>query len=92
VRIDYDERENPVAFKLVFKKTEMLLEASDQSSCRHWVKSIERGEHAEEKFRSRLLMYILRMEEVGSHKALQTVCSTTTIGGQCFQCWGLHRG
>jgi len=84
VRIDYDERENPVAFKLVFKKTEMLLEAPDQSSCRHWVKIIERGEHAEEKFRCRLSIHVLRMEEVGSNKALPTVCCTTTTRRQHF--------
>ncbi|XP_065898551.1 1-phosphatidylinositol 4,5-bisphosphate phosphodiesterase delta-4-like isoform X2 [Dysidea avara] len=41
VRIDYDETANPVAFKLVFKRTEMLLEAPDQSACKLWVKSIK---------------------------------------------------
>ncbi|XP_065898553.1 1-phosphatidylinositol 4,5-bisphosphate phosphodiesterase delta-4-like [Dysidea avara] len=42
VRIDYDEAVNPVAFKLVFKRTEMLLEAPDQSTCKHWVNCITR--------------------------------------------------
>ena len=44
VRIDYDETVNPIGFKLVFKKTEMLLEASDQSTCKAWAKYIEKGE------------------------------------------------
>jgi len=43
VRIDYDENANPVAFKLVFKRTEMLLEAPDQSTCKQWVKCITIG-------------------------------------------------
>jgi len=43
VRIDYDETANPVAFKLVLRKTEMLLEAPNEQACIHWMKCIERG-------------------------------------------------
>jgi len=43
VRIDYDETANPVAFKLVLRKTEILLEAPNEQACIHWMKCIERG-------------------------------------------------
>jgi len=42
-RIDYEENANPVGFKLVFKKSEMLLEARHQESCKQWVDKITEG-------------------------------------------------
>lgn len=43
--IVYEEEKNPKprVFKLVFQKSEMLLEASDEHNCILWVNAIKRG-------------------------------------------------
>ena len=41
--IVYNAEENCRAFKLQFCKSEILLEANDESDCKLWVKSIKRG-------------------------------------------------
>lgn len=43
--IIYEKDQNPLAFKLVFQKTEMLLEASSEQDCELWVDAITRGMH-----------------------------------------------
>ena len=39
----YDKDQNPLAFMLMFQKTEMLLEASDEGDCILWVNAIKKG-------------------------------------------------
>ena len=41
--IVYDKDQNPLAFKLTFQKTEILLEASDEGECILWVNAIKKG-------------------------------------------------
>lgn len=43
--IVYNKDQNPLAFKLIFQKTEMLLEASDEGDCILWVNAIKKGMH-----------------------------------------------
>ena len=43
VDIVYKEKENPVAFKLEFMKSEILLEALNKRDCELWVKTITKG-------------------------------------------------
>ena len=43
VDIVYNEEENPVAFKLQFQKSEILLEAGNKRDCELWVKTITKG-------------------------------------------------
>jgi len=45
VDIVYNEDENPLAFKLVFHKSEMLLEDVDKRQCQLWVIAITKGKH-----------------------------------------------
>ena len=45
VDIVYNRNQNPVAFKLVFQRTEMLLEAPSENDCMLWVDAIKRGKH-----------------------------------------------
>jgi len=42
-RIEYDENASVIEFKLVFKKSEMLLEAPHQENCKRWVDKITEG-------------------------------------------------
>jgi len=41
--IVYNVEENPRAFKLQFRKSEILLEADNEGDCEFWVKAIKRG-------------------------------------------------
>ena len=41
--IVYNKDQNPLAFKLIFQKTEMLLETSDEGDCILWVNAIKKG-------------------------------------------------
>lgn len=43
VDIVYNEEENPIAFKLQFEKSEILLEAHNKRDCQLWVKAITKG-------------------------------------------------
>ena len=43
--IVYEKSRNPNAFKLIFQKSEMLLEATDEHNCILWVDAIKRGVH-----------------------------------------------
>lgn len=43
VDIVYKKDQNPVAFKLVFQRTEILLEAPSENDCILWVDAITRG-------------------------------------------------
>ena len=43
VEIVYNKDQNPLAFKLIFQKTEMLLETSDEGDCILWVNAIKKG-------------------------------------------------
>jgi len=43
VDIVYNEEENPNAFKLEFKNSEILLEAQNKLDCELWVKIITKG-------------------------------------------------
>ena len=43
VDIIYDEIDNPIEFKLVFQKTEVILEAHDHRSCKQWVENVKKG-------------------------------------------------
>ena len=46
VEIVYNEMDNPVEFKLVFQRTEVILEARDRKSCEQWVENIRKGKHS----------------------------------------------
>ena len=80
MRIDYDEAVNPVAFKLVFKRTEMLLEAPDQSTCKHWVNCITRGMMDDGGTCCLHTLMCYRMAKMGPCNALQTIYSITAAG------------
>ena len=41
--IIYIKDQNPKAFKLIFQKSEMLLEAPDEVDCIRWVNAIKKG-------------------------------------------------
>lgn len=43
-RVEYDAKENPVQFKLIFSTYVMLLHADNQSEAEDWVKKIKEGE------------------------------------------------
>ena len=45
VEIVHNKNQNPVAFKLVFQNTEMLLEAPSENDCILWVDAIKRGKY-----------------------------------------------